>query len=66
MYAPRQPNARPALEQDAGRVSYASLTDDIGVSGAATAPGSSPPDRLPRSPPGDVPPAGRAAVAAGS
>jgi hypothetical protein len=35
MYAPRQPNARPALEQDPGRIRHLTPNVDIGVLSAA-------------------------------
>ena len=66
MYAPRQPNARPALEPDPGRISYSTLTDDIGISSTATTPVVVPSSRLSGSPGKDVPVAERSSVTAGT
>jgi len=55
MYAPRQPNARPALEPDPGRISYSTLNDDIGISSAISSPRVVPSGRPPVPPEEDVP-----------
>ena len=66
MYAPRQPNARPALEPDPGRISYSTLTDDIGISRTATTPAVVPPGRPSHPPEKDVTGDGRASATAGN
>ena len=66
MYAPRQPNARPALEADPGRISYSTLTDDIGISSTATSPAVLPPGRPSGAQGKDVPVADKASATAGS
>ena len=62
MYAPREPNARAALEQDPGRIRHLTPNIDIGVLSAAgmkTSPASDYPPTLQKT---DTPPEGRTPV----
>jgi hypothetical protein len=40
MYAPREPNVRPAIEQDPGRIRHSTSNADIGNQGASEMPAS--------------------------
>jgi len=55
MYAPREPNARAALEQDPGRIRHLTPNVDIGVLSAADMTTLPPSDYLPTSQKTDIP-----------
>ena len=62
MYAPREPNVRPAIQQDPGRIRHPTPNVDIGIPTASELPASPPSDQLPESGQPDIPPQGRSDV----
>jgi hypothetical protein len=62
MYARREPNVRPALDQDPGRIRHFTPTVDVGVLSAADTAISPPSDDLPTVQETDIPREGRTPV----